>query len=161
MDVQGLFNAELAAKKVLIDALKEFVLKNGEEMCSYYYNEFGMYEEDDGLKIVKVLNLFDNGGCFFAVQDSVCDRDLSFDIHDSSEKIWDNIALSFGFSTFWSIYLVRDAEGYEELKYYRFYNSGVQYDNEGSEPDHDSVEYLTLNMITLIYNAVEKNFGDD
>ena len=54
-----------------------------------------------------------------------------------------------------------DAEGYEELKYYRFYNSGVQYDNECSEPDHDSVECLTLNMITLIYNAVEKNFGDD
>jgi len=144
------------AKKMLIESLTEFVRKNGEEMSEYYYNEFGMEEEDEeGVKITHVLNTSETG-CFFARQLNANDETLG-DIgrNDEGFEIFDKLENSFHYATYWALYIVREADGTENLKYYCFYNDGVCY-QEDSEPDHNYVFWLTLEDIVLIMNALSK-----
>ena len=155
MDKVSLMLVESAAKEMLVKALTDYVRENGEEMCEYFYNEYGMYEEDDGEKIVSVLNTAQYG-CFFPFLYEVNEERLvGFDNNDKYEMI-DLLDHSFGFSTYWAFYIVRDKDGNEGLKYYRFYNSGVCY-NDDSEPDHDYVDGMSLAELHYIFEAIQKN----
>ncbi len=144
------------AKKMLIESMTEFVRKNGEEMSDYYYNEFGMDEEDEeGVKIVKVYDTSDQG-CCFARQFKTDDDTLeNIGRDDEGFEIFDKLENSFHYATYWALYIVREADGTENLKYYCFYNDGVCY-QEDSEPDHNYVFWLTLEDIVLIMNSLSK-----
>ena len=157
MKKKGLLNAKKKAEEVLTNALMEYVRENGEEMCDYFYNEFGMEEEDEeGVKITKVLNT-SQYGCFFSCQFDENDDSLNnISRDDEGFEIFDKVENSFGFSTYWAFYIVQDAEGNERLKYYRFYNNGVCYQDD-SEPDHDYVERFSLAELNYIINVIVKN----
>ena len=157
MDIKDLIMVARNCKEQLIKALTEYVREHGEEMSDYFYNEFGLYEEDeDGVEITHVLNTSEMG-CFFARQFNVNDETLE-DIgrHDEGFEIFDKLEKSFHYATYWAFYIVKDAYGNENLKYYCFYNDGVCY-QEDSEPDHDSVESLSLDELRYIYEAIIKS----
>ncbi len=156
MDIKDLILVARECQERLIKALTEYVREHGEEMSDYYYNEFGMEEEDEeGVKIVKVLNTSEMG-CFFSTQFKVNDESLK-DIgrHDEGFEIYDKLTDSFHYATYWAFYIVRDSLGREDLKYYKFYNDGVCYDDD-SDPDHDFVETLGLEDLHYIYEAIIK-----
>ena len=142
------------AKSQLVTALQLFVMEHGEEMSDYYYNEFGMYEEDEeGVKILKVLNVSDTG-CCFACQRNVNDDTLE-DLQDEDERL-DALSEVFYHYTIWSIYAVREKDKIL-LKYYMFCNDGVYY-TEDSDPDHGYVDTLSLADLSYIYKAVINMF---
>lgn len=137
----------------LLNALSQYVRENGEEMSKYFYDEFGMDEEDEeGVKIVRVLDL-SRIGCFFSRQSRINDEGLR-DIYRNSagSVIFDKIEISFVFSAFWALYIVEE-NGEQRLKYYRFYNDGVCY-QEDCEPDHDYATHLSVPDLYHIYWAI-------
>ena len=157
MDIKDLVTVARKCQEQLIKALTEYVREHGEEMSDYFYNEFGMYEEDeDGVKITHVLDTSEIG-CAFARQFKVNDETLS-DIgrHDEGFEIFDKLEKSFHYATYWAFYIVKDADGNENLKYYCFYNDGVCY-QEDSDPDHDYVERLSLDELHYIIAAIIEN----
>jgi len=157
MDIKDLIMVARNCQEQLIKALTEYVREYGEEMSDYFYNEFGMEEEDEeGVKITHVLNTSEMG-CSFARQFKVNDETLSdIDRHDEGFEIFDKLENSFHYATYWAFYIVRDADGNENLKYYCFYNDGVCY-QEDSEPDHDLVERLSLDELRYIIAAIIEN----
>jgi len=154
MEIKDLILVARNCKEQLIKALTEYVRDHGEEMSDYYYNEFGMYEEDEeGVKITSVLDTSEIG-CFFTRQVKVNDESLK-DIgrHDEGFEIFDKLDNSFGYATYWAFYIVREKDGSENLKYYKFYNNGVCYYDD-SDPDHDYVDTLSLSELHYIYQAI-------
>lgn len=125
--------------KAIGEDFSEAICGKGETAFNYYREEFGMDEEDeDGVKITKVLNFFDNGGCVFTTS-----------IINSEE---------FTTSAFYALYIV-ETETEEQLKYYRFYNDDTKYDIETSEPDHDYVSQLNLSELMYLMQAILDNFS--
>ena len=147
--------AENAAKEMLAIALKEYVKKHGIEMNSYFYNEYGMYEEDDGEKIVSVLDTA-HYGCHFCRQFKVNDDSTSELKNLNDFEVYDMLEDAFTWQSYWAFYIVRDKDGNERLKYYRFYNNGICYD-EDAEPDHDYVDGMSLADLHYIFEAITKN----
>jgi len=157
MDIKDLIMVARNCQEQLIKVLTEYVREHGEEMSDYFYDEFGMEEEDEeGVKITHVLNTSEMG-CFFARQFKVNDETLK-DIgrHDEGFEIFDKLEKSFHYATYWAFYIVKDADGNENLKYYCFYNDGVCY-QEDSDPDHDYVERLSLDELHYIIAAIIEN----
>lgn len=157
MEIKDLILVSRNAQEMLLNALTEYVRENGEEMCDYYYNEFGMYEEDEeGVKIIKVLDTSEKG-CAFSKQFKVNDENLKdMSRHDDEFEIYDKLTDSFNYSTYWAFYIVQEADGTERLKYYKFYNDGVQYEDD-SEPDHDYADSLGLEDLHYIIEAIIKS----
>ena len=155
MDIKDLISASSNAEQIIINALTEYVREHGDEMSDYYYNEFGLYEEDeDEVKIVKVLDT-SMTGCFFAKQFEVNDDSLKdIDRNGYGYEIFDKLHNSFGYATYWAFYIVNE-NGNERLKYYQFFNDGVCYE-EDSEPDHDYVDTLSLAELHYIIEAIVK-----
>lgn len=151
MDIIKLITVSNNAHAMLVGAIKEFVCANGEEMCQYYYDEFGMCEEDDGDKIIKVIDISDPG-CFFAVQERVNDDDIRTYVEDKEYE--DATFCGFHHHAFWSLYIVQDSEGNESLKYYQFDNQGICYE-DSSDPDHGYVCNLNLAQLYYIIEALQ------
>jgi len=146
------------ARSVLVQAIMDYVREHGEDYTTeplpdYYRDEFGIDDEEEGGKVVRLLDVSDPG-CFFAVQLKVNDDD----IHDQCEEDDYRNAAWAGFEHYaiWALYIVRDAEGNESLKYYMFTNPGICYSDD-SEPDHDNVCTLTLAGLYYIIEAIEKS----
>lgn len=155
MKTNDLIDVARSCQKQLLGALAEYVREHGEEMSDYFYDEFGMNEEDEeGVKIVRVLDL-SRIGCFFARQITVNDERLR-DIYRNSgdSEIFNKIEVSFVFSAFWALYIVNEG-GEERLKYYAFHNNGVCY-QEDCEPDHDYAIHLSISELHHIYWAIIK-----
>lgn len=154
MEKKDLILVSKNAQEMLVNALTEYVRDHGEEMSEYYYNEFGMDEEDeDGVKILKVLNTSETG-CFFSKQFKTNDESLSeIVVCDEPWEVIEKLDDSFSFSTYWAFYIVREADGTERLKYYRFYNDGVTYDQD-SDPDHNYADLLGLDDLHYIIEAI-------
>ena len=58
------------AKKTLVNAIMKVVMEHGgdfHDFYDYYYNEFGIVEEEDeeNTKVLKIIDMFNNGGCCF------------------------------------------------------------------------------------------------
>ena len=130
--------AEYVVKYSIIGALKEYVEKYGEAVTEYDINAFGLDEGREGEdKITKVLNLLAGGGCYFAVQNRMCDDSIKADDEDSLRDGFEHYA-------FQCLYLCAEGEGEEpQLKYYAFENGGIVWDDD-SEPDHDRIERLRV-----------------
>ena len=125
----------------LIKALTDFVRLYGEEFGKYHLDEFGLDVEEDQIQhVTKVIDLYDNGGCYFAEQTAVNQDDLT--------------TRDFLHHAFQCLYIVRNDNGEEELKYYDLWNDGIEFDEVMSEPDHDTVASLTIETICRIYEAI-------
>lgn len=152
------------AQEMLVQAIMDYVREHGEDYSNeplpdYYRDEFGIDDEEDGDKVVKLLNMFDNGGCYFATQERVNDDDARtyWDGGDYKDAAW----CCFHHHAFWAFYIVRDNDGNETLKYYQFENQGLVFDDDESEPDHDKVEDLGLVELRYIIEAIIKNFENE
>ena len=157
--MEKLLSTVCEAKDMLVRAIMDYVREHGEDytdepLPSYYYNEFGIYDEEEGCKVTKLLNLFDNGGCYYAVQDQVNDDNLDAYWKDGSysEAVW----ACFRHHAYWAFYIVRDADGEERLKYYQFENNGLVFDDEESEPDHDYADGMSLAELHYIIGAIQE-----
>ncbi len=115
---------------MLVSSLTNFVFEHGEDMCDYYREEHGIDDED----VVSVLDLTCKGGLAFHLPWPYEEEDYCY------------------FSSFWSLYIIR-TESYSgfELKYYRFINDGMEFDEEESQPDHGYAIDLSLAELEYIY----------
>lgn len=120
--------------KLLISSLMNFVLEHGDDMNDYFMNEHGIDEEN----VVKVLDLASNG-CAFALP-------MAYNTYGGSGD--------YEYNAFWSLYVVNDEHDGLQLKYYRFYNTGLTFDYDEAEPDHDSADSLSLAQLEYIYRHV-------
>jgi hypothetical protein len=143
------------AKRILIDYLTDYVRKNGDNMTDYYYNEFGIDEEDeDEVEVIKVLDTSEIGVCF--ARQFCANKDVeNIDRDDFGFEIFDKLEEIFHYATYWAFYIVKKGDN-EYLKYYCFYNDGVCYQDD-SEPDHGFVEQLTLEDIANILEVLSQS----
>ena len=142
-----------ASRKAVADiesVLFDFVKQNGEEPTDYDIDEFGLdVDQEDDCEITHVVNLFDNGGAYFAVQRQPNDDEVKEDDTDALFNTFEHYA-------FQCLYIVKDADGSESLKYYAFENGGIVWDDELSEPDHDFVITLRLDVLEHLLQAIIK-----
>ena len=153
MDKKRLMSRTEVCKIDIVQALLEFVRDNGEDCGDYERNEFGL-ECDDG-RVTKVLNFFDNNGCYFFQPDKVNDDSLC----DMTEENCRELLYEHTVHTAYQcLYIVEDANGNEQLSYYRFTNGGLTWDDDQSEPDHGYAMMLPLLDLNYILDAINQNF---
>ena len=156
MDKKTLMRKTEAWRVDIVEMLLSYVRECGEDCGDYERNEFGLdCDEDETHRVTKVLNLFDNGGCYFFEADKVNDDSLrDMDDGNWSDRLYEHTV----HTAYQCLYIVEDDEGGECLHYYRFTNGGVRWDDDQSEPDHGYA--LTLNFIDLHYllQAININF---
>lgn len=163
MNIEQLTVSREVHRQALLQALFDFVKANGEPFSDYYRNEHGINDEED--EDVTVTHVLDTSefGCYFPLPLQVNNDDI-----DKAEDIDNDLYDAFELYCFWSFYIVKDNKtGSEELKYYEFYNSGIKWSDEDSEPDHSSACDLSLAKLDYIITAIKlglaerKFFSDD
>ena len=151
MNVKELVEAREEHRQALLQALFDFVKENGEPFSDYYRDEHGIDEEED--ENVTVTHVLDTSqfGCYFPLPLQVNNKEI-----DDAEDIDNDLYDAFELYCFWSFYIVKDNEtGEEELKYYEFYNSGIKWSDEDSEPDHSPAADLSLAKLDYIFTAIQ------
>ena len=152
--VKELLDMEEKCKSILVNKLKEFVRLNGDEFTDYDYNEFGIDEGDeDGITVTKVYNFFDNGGCYFPIHSHVL-HDIKTNC-DTVDELLNECDNAFDYWAFQCLYLEVSEEYGEHLKYYALCNDGIEFKDGPSEPDHEYVNNLPLNIICEIVSVIE------
>ena len=122
-----------ACKQQLLDTLMTLVRENGTDYNDYYRNEHGI-DEDEGYTVTKVLDIA-SFGCCVALP-------LKFDCDE------------YGCHAYWSLYIERDATGYETLMLYQFYNDGVNFQGDMAEPDHSPASEMSLAELDYLTQAI-------
>jgi hypothetical protein len=122
------------ARLSMLNSIKRFVLEYGDDFSEtdYYRNEFGLEECDDE-KVLKVIDIFNNGGCYFPTT-------TSFQVEQDTR--WESVA-------FHCLYVVEE-DGERELMYYALYNDGMEYDSDISEPEHGYVRDLSYEELVKL-----------
>lgn len=155
MDKKNLMKACESLKYDIIQKLTRFVRDSGEECTDSHRNDFGLdCEEYDGRRVTKVLNFYDNNGCYFFEPDCVnCDGLEGMDDENWDEKLYEHTV----HTSYYCLYIVTDGDR-ESLHYYRDTNGGLTYDLDQADPDHG--DCLTLNLVDLHYilQAINVNF---
>ena len=112
-------------KGLLVGKMLDYVRQHGEPVTDHYRHVFGL-DDSDG-KILRVLDFYSNGGCVFTLKSGS------------------------GFVTYAVLCLyTMEHQGEECLMSYCLYNEGVEYDENTSDPDHESM----LNESLAYVNAV-------
>ena len=140
--IRTLESAIKEAKNVLVNAMMKVVMEHGEDFhdsYNYYFNDFGIDEEEteENTKVLKIIDMFNNGGCCFP---HAYMYHQILPTEDKESKIeWCSLA-------FWGLYVVKE-NNMLNLKYYTFYNEGMEYDSDISDPDHDYAHTLSLDEL--------------
>lgn len=122
------------AKATMVEAIKQFVLTYGEDFSNYYRDEMGIDDEEDGeATVCGVIDIFNNGGCYFPTT-------TSFQVEQDTR--WESVA-------FHCLYVVEE-DGDRELMYYALYNDGMEYDSDISEPEHGYVRDLSYEELVKL-----------
>lgn len=151
MNLKRLLQTGTDCRFKLETAILQFVKEHGDDVTDYEINEFGLGEREDEGTITKVWNFFDNGGCHFNEDDCINSETLeNIDDENWYEKLYEGMT----HTAYQCLYVVVDKEGNEHLKYYRFYNGGVTFDDDQAEPDHGYVNRLTLVDLNYIIEAI-------
>lgn len=129
-------NGLKAVKQILVTSLTEFVISNGDdfkESNDCYRNVFGINEDkyEDDTKILKVIDITNNGGCYFPWSNSYKMNNI------------DNQVYEWRYSMFYALYLVEEY-GIERLKCCVLEDVGVECDSNKCELKHCYVELLSL-----------------
>lgn len=156
MNKQELMNSMEACKASLVERLMEYVRDCGEDVTNHDREQFGLdCDEDENHIITRVLNLYDNGGCYFFQPDKVCDDSLrNMTDDDWSEQLYCHAV----HTAYQCLYIVVNERGEEQLRYYRFTNGGLTWDDDQSEPDHGSAMMLPLLDLDYLLQAININF---
>jgi hypothetical protein len=143
-------------KTDLILSLKKFVMEHGTDCTDYERNKFGLdVEEQNGLRVTKVLNFYDKCGCYFFEPDMVNDDSLQ-DAGDKNlrEALYEHVV----YTAYQCLYIVVDVGGNDSLHYYRFTNGGVKWDDDQAEPDHGDCSTITLLDLHYLLQTINVNF---
>jgi hypothetical protein len=140
--IRTLENAIKEAKNAIVNAMMKVVMEHGydfHDSYDYYYNDFGIVEEEyeENTKVLKIVDMFNNGGCCFP-HAYMYHQTIPTDDKESVTE-WCSLA-------FWGLYAVKE-NNILRLKYYVLYHEGMEYDSDISEPDHDYVESLSLDEL--------------
>ena len=133
------------ARNILIEAITKVVMEHGEdfhEHYDYYRDDFGIDEEEteENTKVLKIIDIYNHGGCCFP---QAFIQHVIFPDKDKESRInWLSIA-------FWGLYVVEE-NGKLLLKYYLFYNEGMEYDSDISDPDHNYASNLSLHELEML-----------
>lgn len=133
------------AKSSIIDTMIQYIMKFGEDfnVTDYYRETFGINDdEEEGVEVLKVLDIYNNGGCYFPWTHR-CQVDDDCD--------WYTYA-------FQCLYVIRE-NGNLYLKYYMLWNDGVLYDSDNSEPDHDLVYTLPLQVVEKLLSFIKYHYA--
>jgi hypothetical protein len=152
INLQELLQTETNCRLALVKTMLQFVNEHGDDVTDYEINEFGLDEGREGEgAITKVWNFFDNGGCWFNEDDGINSEKLE-SINDKNwyDKLYEGVT----HTAYQCLYIVVDKDGVEHLKYYRFYNGGVVFDEDQAEPDHGYVSKLPLLDLSYIIEAI-------
>lgn len=154
MDAKQLLSAREAVRTIMEQALYLFVNEKGHKPAGYEIDEFGLDEGRDGEEsITKIYNLLDNGGCYFYEPSAFNDDTLNgINEENFHEKTYEGTT----HTAYQCLYIVVDANGKESLKYYRFTNGGLNFDEDQAEPDHDYAAKLPLLDLDYIVTAIGK-----
>ena len=147
IDIRPLLVASQQAAIDIETILYYFVKNQGEEPTQDDIDDFGLDVEED--HVTHIFNLFDNGGAYFAIQ-----RQPNVD--KIKEQNPDTLFDAFEHYAFQCLYIVEDKNGNTTLKYYAFENGGVTWDDDLSEPDHDTVSSLRLDVLENLLRAIIK-----
>jgi len=148
MEIKDLILIERKAEEMLENALMEYVSEHGSVCTDNEVEAFGLEEEG---YVTKVLNFYDNGGCYFFEPDKP-NMDGLDDMDEGNyyDKLYENVV----YTAYQCLYIVVDENGIEHLKYYRFTNGGVTFDDDQSEPDHDEIKQLSLIDMHYLIHAI-------
>ena len=133
------------ARNILIEAITKVVMEHGEdfhEHYDYYRDDFGIDEEEteENTKVLKIIDIYNHGGCCFP---QALIQHVIFSDKDKESRInW--LSIAFG-----GLYVV-EVDGKLLLKYYLFYNEGMEYDSDISDPDHDYASNLSLHELEIL-----------
>lgn len=140
-------------KQTLAVAMAKFVMQHGEDFsdnCDYYRNEFGIDEDmEDGVEVLKVIDIFNNGGCYFP--HSRCYQMRKPIELEGDEAMWASVA-------FCCLYVIEES-GFIRLKYYALESLGPEYNSDESEPYHGYVETLSLQEIEKLSDWLQCYVG--
>ena len=92
------------------DALLLYVREHGDKPTDYDRDVFGLDEEG----ITHVLNFFDNGGCYFVMQNKVC-CDIDLSSIESERDLYNLTCNEFTHYAFQCLYIVKYEDGTESL----------------------------------------------
>ncbi len=149
-------------KCILVSKLKEFVKDNGSDITQYDRHVFGLDEDEhDGVTLTKVLNFFDNDGCYFPTTRNVLTDVEPYD--KSVDELMEELSDNFMYWAFHCLYIEID-DGMpvkENLKYYAFYNDGTWFSDGLSESEHDYVNNLPLEVICKIIDVIDYKYYED
>lgn len=121
------------ACKSVVTALARYTAQHGEKFTDYHMNAFGIETEEDE-RVLNVVNFYDNEGCQYC--------------RYVGRKICETTVIQ-------ALYLVASSQGHLELKYCGFFNDGLEYDEDDSEPIHDSVSKLCIEELREIIKAIQ------
>lgn len=142
--------------KQLVSSLTDYVRKYGENFrdrddngYNFFRETFGFTDEDE--VITKVLDFYSNGGCYFFEPASI--NDDTFD-GLNEENFNDKLYKGVTHTAYQCLYIVVDANGMEQLKYFRFVNGGISFDEDQAEPEHGYASELSLTDLDNIITAI-------
>ena len=160
VEVKELNELECNLKYILVDKLKEFVKENGDDIGNYERNLFGLDEdEQEGVTLTKVLNFFDNGGCYFPTTREALTKFEPWN-KESVKDVTEELSDKFMYWAFQCLYIEVDENltTKENLKYYTFYNDGTYFSDNLSEPEHEYVNNLPLEVICKIIDVIKYSY---
>ena len=150
MDANDLYNEQESAKHTLVKQLLRYVKEHGHDITEKERADFELFDED-GYRFTKILNFYELDGCV-DISQTMKNPDikifgLSFD--EISEQLDEN----FTYNVIQCLYVEIDDTGEENLKYYCFFNAGVNF-CESADPDHDYVDAMGLSGLETIISNI-------
>lgn len=155
MKAKELINVREDMKSTLVEKLKEYVKENGIDVTDYDRQTFGLDDDEiSDMTITKVLNFYDNKGCYFPTTKGTAAELRPFD--KTIRELYQELTEKFLYWAFQCLYIAVE-DGEEYLKYYAFYNEGTWFSTITSEPEHEYVGDLPMEVICKIIDVI--NYG--
>lgn len=155
MDIQSLSQTKETCRRLLAQAITDFVSDNGNDIEEYEKDAFGLGETSDEKCIRKIVNFYEKGGCsFFEPSGALPSILYGMD----GENYYDKLYTGVTHTNYTCLYIVVDEKGMERLKYHRFVNGGINYDEDQAEEEHGYVVDLPLlDIYYLFYTLWSKD----
>lgn len=138
---------------MLTNALMEYVKEKGVDCTEYEINQFGL-DFDDGSHVTKVLNFYDAEGCYFTTERQTLPDDINYDT--DFDGLCKQIDDRWFYWAIQCLYIEVDEDGEESLCYYALWNTGAYFSDALSQPEHEKVNALPLDVLENIILVIDK-----
>lgn len=151
--MKRLINSQNAAKRNIVRQMLGYVQEKGEPLSQRHCEVFGLIDEEQhGYGVTKVLSFYDQEGCSF----SECNKiNAAIPAMKSGQINEDRIYEQMTHTSYQCLYVLRCPDGTEQLKYYRFINGGIAFDEDQAEAEYGLVSELSLLDIHYIIQGLK------